>query len=174
MRRTKFLIMAFLVYACGNDETIQLPDKGSQGSSVSLDDDQNKFDQVISSKSGDDFDILNAFIFNDYLEIELAYGGGCEDHSFELLWSVSEFNSMQIVEVVIVHDGNNDLCEAYLKEKLKIGLDEMPPVADSLSHHGTIHIINGSNLESLVIYEGLPAFPEGETCKLTRKIHSRQ
>ena len=59
MKRLIILITVLLIVACSDDEPIELPGKGSQGSSLSLTNDPNEFD------SGDDFDILNASIIND-------------------------------------------------------------------------------------------------------------
>ena len=71
----------------------------------------------------DDVDISNVSIDGDILSLEASYGGGCEDHFFQLCWDgeVMESDPPQI-SVHLIHDGNDDSCEAYLSEELSFDL----------------------------------------------------
>jgi len=57
------------------------------------------------------------------LTLDASYGGGCEEHAFQLCWdgSVMESDPVQI-NVALIHDGNGDSCEAEVTETLSFDL----------------------------------------------------
>ena len=67
----------------------------------------------------DSYSIDTAFIYGDFLKINVSYGGGCEDHIFNL---VHEFlfcgTSPVHVPLYLTHNSNNDNCEAILVQEL--------------------------------------------------------
>jgi len=52
----------------------------------------------------------------DVLRVTVSYSGGCQDHAFELAYSVVGMEP----ELWLDHDANGDLCEAYITETLDI------------------------------------------------------
>lgn len=154
--------MAWLILACGNEDD-PIPTEGLD-SRIKINNGEGQFDNIIESESGDDFELMSAVLHTDYIEIDVAYSGGCKEHNFELVYKAPD--SSDLVEIAIVHDSNGDLCEAYLNETIRIELADFPQIADSLSIGQTLRLINGSNHKSIVIYQGLSSFAEGETCEL--------
>ena len=67
----------------------------------------------------DSYTIDTAFIYGDFLKINISYGGGCEDHIFNL---VNEFlfcgTPPVHVPLYLTHNSNNDNCEAALVQEL--------------------------------------------------------
>lgn len=61
------------------------------------------------------------FLDGDSLFITAGYGGGCEDHEFQLMWD-GELEDDSEATLYLLHDANNDMCEAYLTQILKFNL----------------------------------------------------
>ncbi len=72
---------------------------------------------------GDPKTIENAKIVGDTLVADLTYGGGCEDHFVEMCWDglFAESEPVQ-VWVNLVHEDNDDPCDAILHEQHVIDL----------------------------------------------------
>jgi hypothetical protein len=58
----------------------------------------------------------------DTLQVTVQYGGGCKEHTFE----VQARTRGAAAELWMRHDANDDLCEAYLTETLRL---PVPPQA---------------------------------------------
>ena len=73
----------------------------------------------IGEEWGKDHYVLNdAAIDGDTLTLNVSYSGGCEPHEFILVISESFVGTEPVeLRVVLAHDANNDLCEAFLTEK---------------------------------------------------------
>ncbi|MEE9465774.1 MAG: hypothetical protein V3W14_09420 [Candidatus Neomarinimicrobiota bacterium] len=71
----------------------------------------------------DAFDIDSLRIIDDTLKVYVAYGGGCNEHDFfpfgSTLW---DEGSLSRVQMVIIHDGHVDYCEAWIHRTLSIDL----------------------------------------------------
>ncbi len=67
----------------------------------------------------DGFDIEGVRVSGRTLSVDVRYGGGCEDHEFELYWDgrLLETSPAQ-ARLRIVHDANGDACEALRSETL--------------------------------------------------------
>ncbi len=99
-----------------------------------------------SDNFGDPFEIDNVLKLESILSIDVKYGGGCQEHSFEIIWDGTMINSNPpTVKFILVHNANNDMCEAYLSEKLKIDLNEL--MAANYVSELNVTIINGYNKE---------------------------
>lgn len=73
---------------------------------------------------GEDFTFIKSAGLNgDKLIMDISYGGGCRQHTFQLAWngSVIKTNPPQII-LTLSHNGNGDQCEAMLSERLQIDL----------------------------------------------------
>src|SRR3989338_2634747 len=86
-------------------------------------------------KEGDFFTIKNIEVINQDLVIEVSYGGGCEDHEFDLIWdgSFMKSNPPQ-VNLDLYHNANNDLCKAIKYETLRY--DIYPLIENYINSYG--------------------------------------
>ena len=73
-----------------------------------------------SADEGDPVDIGAVTVDGDLLSVDVAFGGGCEAHSFAICWPDQAFMESEPVQVglEVWHDANGDGCEAYLHETL--------------------------------------------------------
>jgi hypothetical protein len=57
-------------------------------------------------------------VLDDELRINVNYGGGCEDHEFELFNIIDPFNGggQQMDVLYLSHNANNDVCYAEIIE----------------------------------------------------------
>jgi hypothetical protein len=73
--------------------------------------------------TGDSFKINNAKRINDILEISISYGGGCKQHTFEVLWDGVVYTDPPcFMNLLIIHNANDDNCEALITETISIDL----------------------------------------------------
>lgn len=73
--------------------------------------------------SSDQFTFEEVTIENDTLTAVVRYGGGCRLHQFDLRFSGVFMESYPVqVNAKIIHNANNDMCKAYLLERLKFPL----------------------------------------------------
>jgi hypothetical protein len=67
----------------------------------------------------DSYTIDTAFIFGDFLKVNVSYGGGCEDHIFNLVHEFLFCGTSPIhVPLYLTHNSNNDNCEAAFVQEL--------------------------------------------------------
>lgn len=68
----------------------------------------------------------SAAVVEDSLILIVAYGGGCKIHQFLLYGSsaILKSNPPQ-AEIYLSHDADNDLCEAYIHERLSFDLQPL-------------------------------------------------
>lgn len=90
--------------------------------------DEIKFVRLIngSDTSIIDKDLLNVNnveIDNDLLAFNISYSGGCREHKIELyaLKEIAESNPAQVT-LMLSHNADNDMCEAYLTQKVLFDL----------------------------------------------------
>jgi hypothetical protein len=71
--------------------------------------------------------VLDSAIFNcDSISIIVSYSGGCKQHTFEIIWSenLSDTEPPQ-TGMIILHDANDDACEAYITETLTFSVSDL-------------------------------------------------
>jgi hypothetical protein len=66
------------------------------------------------------FRMDSAFVDGDFLYLHVNYSGGCRDHEFTLYRLPT--NPRQEVELMLSHEDNDDMCEAWLSEWLIFSL----------------------------------------------------
>ncbi|MFT5128824.1 MAG: hypothetical protein ACI8W8_002443 [Rhodothermales bacterium] len=60
---------------------------------------------------------------SDELQLECAYGGGCETHDLDLLATRYVFDATTaVVDLIVTHDSHNDACEAFLSSTHRFDL----------------------------------------------------
>ena len=55
-------------------------------------------------------------VVNDELQINVNYGGGCEDHKFKLIHNINQGEDEFINILYLSHNSNNDGCFAQILE----------------------------------------------------------
>lgn len=80
----------------------------------------------------DDYDFVKASICNDVLKLTITYGGGCNDHDFDLLVSpVIIKTKPPQMGIVLAHNSNDDLCKALLGQELLFNFTSIDSLAQS-------------------------------------------
>lgn len=65
-------------------------------------------------------------VSGDALEISVAYGGGCEEHTWQLCWDGAFMESDPVQAALSLgHDAHGDSCEAWLTETLSFDLSPL-------------------------------------------------
>lgn len=83
-------------------------------------------DSIVLSRncpsSNDHYELVSADVLTDgRLAVEVAYSGGCEEHSFSACWSGAIYKSFPPqADIKIYHNSNGDQCEAWLEEEIYI------------------------------------------------------
>lgn len=91
-----------------------------------------------SDLSGDAFVLNSARFVGNQLEMNVSYSGGCLDHGFRLYADEAVALSMPPqLGVYAVHDGNGDLCEAWLTETVLI---DVSPLVEWLNSPFIVHL----------------------------------
>ena len=137
MNRLQEVILLLLLYifvSCGTTE----PNKIDDGRVLLVD----KID--LSEWPTDDVLIDTTYIVNnDTLVVEAYYGGGCKEHIFQLIIStVFEKSLPAQANALLAHESNDDMCEAYIHEKLKFDLTTLKDY----------YVLNYSGNASIVIH----------------------
>jgi len=102
--------------------------------------------QLRSFEKSDPFDLLSIVVKDDSVEITVAYSGGCKRHTFEIIWDGTLTDSDPPgTGIIILHDANGDMCEAYITETLKLS---MANLADDISFDTLyVSVLNGGSTE---------------------------
>lgn len=78
------------------------------------------FDEVVAS---DPIDIFDARIEGDTLKVDIGHSGGCAEHGYALWTTRASTRSLPSQHsVLLTHDANGDMCEAYLRRTLDFSL----------------------------------------------------
>lgn len=68
-------------------------------------------------------EIKNVKIEGNKMLIDVAYSGGCQDHSFQVVGSPVIAKSMPPIRSVrLIHFNNNDNCRAYIMKTLEVDI----------------------------------------------------
>lgn len=68
----------------------------------------------------------------DTLEVDVGYGGGCEEHVITACWDGTFMESDPVqARIILEHDANGDMCEAYISETLTFDLTPMREAYES-------------------------------------------
>jgi hypothetical protein len=104
--------------------------------------------------------VINSYEINDdILKVEVSFGGGCAAHDFTLIALPGFMESSPVAaNVLLSHDANNDLCEAWLTEELRFDLASLKEAWQETydQESGTIRILlnHGEELPGLeILYE---------------------
>jgi len=76
---------------------------------------------------GDSYQIQKAIIEDDQLWLTLTYGGGCEEHQFQMLFNnaYSEGETGKSIQLTLHHNSNNDRCRSIVTQNLRFDLKSL-------------------------------------------------
>jgi hypothetical protein len=71
----------------------------------------------------DAFRMDSAYVSGDFLYLHISYSGGCRIHDFNL-WKLPPgvFVDLPRIELLLAHEDNGDMCEAWLSDWLSYSL----------------------------------------------------
>lgn len=112
-----FGTLLVLVTGCQRSQEVVASDLGSTAESKS-----DSRAEENASRASDHFDLLDAQIEVDSLLLSVQYGGGCAEHTFELVAGpmLKSLPPKQWLE--ISHDAHGDNCRALLQTKIQFDL----------------------------------------------------
>lgn len=68
----------------------------------------------------------SVWVDGDTLYVNVGYSGGCQEHEFNLYWhSLWAESDPPQTGVRLIHDSNDDFCEAYLTQTLQFDLSSI-------------------------------------------------
>ena len=76
---------------------------------------------------GDHYELDDVSQLGEFLVIKVSYSGGCKSHDFTLYTEKGSSDTEQFV--LLHHNGNKDMCEAWESEEIKFHL---PGIADNV------------------------------------------
>lgn len=83
-------------------------------------------DRLNNLSSGESYVINSAKREKDSIQINLSYSGGCKQHGFEIIWDGIVYTDEPChMNLLLIHDSNNDDCEALITETISINLKEL-------------------------------------------------
>lgn len=115
--------------------------------------------QTMTENPGDHYNILGIRAESDKLFVTVGFGGGCENHDFEVRGELSKEQSQGTI--AIVHHANNDGCKAYFNKELEIDLTDLLGT-DQVD----LTIFNPSQLETRYSSLAYRHLPQGGNCEL--------
>ncbi|MCH2230733.1 MAG: hypothetical protein MK105_10350 [Crocinitomicaceae bacterium] len=137
MKQYLIIALGCILMSCGTtkdlatEETEIVKDTISNGS----EDDQQKTKsikdmkikaQIGEMKDGDAFNIEGVRISGNTMYVDVSYGGGCGDHSFEMNGSMAVMKSFPPQRAVkITHKNHKDYCKAIVTKTLEIDISEL-------------------------------------------------
>ncbi|MEQ9103037.1 MAG: hypothetical protein RIF36_07675 [Imperialibacter sp.] len=118
---SSLLVLAFslAVFSCQNE-----PITPSSGFATSWEVNADTFIAATSQTTGDPFFIKKAVLNDSLLKVTVQYAGGCKKHDFKLVWdgTIDSSTIPAVATFALIHDGNNDMCEALPTEELTFDL----------------------------------------------------
>lgn len=134
LKNSLLIIIYILISSCSNtSDDIPSTDylANSSISNVVLRINKDSFDLLNANRlknisEGDSFKIVSGKKNGDFLEITVSYGGGCKLHKFDVVWDgIVYTNDPCNMNLILVHNGNNDSCEALITETIIVNLKEL-------------------------------------------------
>jgi len=122
----------------------------------------------ISAETSDPFELGDVVVNGNEVSVTVSYSGGCKPHTFEIIWDevVANTNPPQI-SLIILHDSNDDNCEAYITETLVFELEEL--VGTASVSGSAVGAYSGYDESDSTVYEGnevIFEFIESDVCNI--------
>ncbi len=126
-----FILCQVLLSCSSDDENLDSLSAFEPSPEITLRLDQNNYENLNSNRKnnipkGDTIHIQSISKENNFLKIEVSYSGGCEEHNFEVVWDgIVYAESPCFMNLMLIHYGNNDPCEALITQTLDINLSKL-------------------------------------------------
>ncbi len=116
------ILACLSTWSCDQEQVIPSINDG-QGWEINAD----QYVTATTQSTGDPFLIRKVVLADSLLKITVQYAGGCEKHDFKLVWDGQiDYSTMPAqVTFALIHDGNNDGCDALPTEELVFDLFEV-------------------------------------------------
>ncbi len=137
MKRYLIIALGCIFMSCGTTKDAATEETEIVKGTISSDseDDQQKTKsikdmkikaQIGEMKDGDAFNIEGVRISGNTMYVDVSYGGGCGDHSFEMNGSMAVMKSLPPQRVVkITHKNHKDYCKAIVTTTLEVDISEL-------------------------------------------------
>lgn len=149
MKTTLIILTLFALGACGCKTKKATTEKAVK-EKTELAEDKMKRIQVdpnfVWPKTNDQVTILKGQIVNGVLTMSLEYGGGCEEHVFELVTTKMYKKSLPPqIDVYLKHNANGDACRKLFNEDHSFNVEDIKYPGDVDELIVNIHTGNGSD-----------------------------
>lgn len=156
MRRSiAFALFALPATGCGSDSVLTGPDSATGIIPTVVVEGLNP-----SEWKTDPLDITEAVVSGDTIRLKVAYGGGCEPHTFALVVSSDLVERLESghgpaveTEALIAHDAHGDLCERLVQDTLVADLTMLKQAYQSALQAESGAIVMIFDAETQVRYE---------------------
>lgn len=125
MRTILFVTLSMLVFGCNSAKNAVESDQSSKGTI------QNDENVMITASIGrvdqasDPLSISDVRVKGNKLLIDVTYGGGCQEHQFQVIGSAMISKSLPPVRSIqLVHTSNDDMCKMNVMKTLEIDISE--------------------------------------------------
>jgi len=98
-------------------------------------------DSLYQTAPWDPLTINNVQLQNNFLKFNVSYGGGCEEHEYQLI-ATSFMESYPVqVNVLLSHEDNDDPCDMWVTETLIFNILPLKKSFQSLYHEESDTIV---------------------------------
>lgn len=129
MKNSFFLfLMGLSLFSCSDNEIDLSNPSSSNNPNIVLRLSKDIFDTIDNNRKnniseGDSFSIIESKRNGDDLQITLSYSGGCNEHTFEIIWDgIVYADNPCKMNLLLIHRGNFDGCEALTTDTINIDL----------------------------------------------------
>jgi len=172
MKTLLFSSLMFLVIFSCDDNKMQ-----SEDSQLILTRSETEFTGTLNGNpagKGDSFNIQSFSIEGDSAFITITYAGGCNRHTFEVIWSETYIETYPPqTDLMLVHNANGDACKALITEKITFNISKLTGPIDYETV--VVNVLNGHspggpaisgnwNPSDINVYNVV--FPEGDLCQV--------
>jgi len=130
MKSFLFIIIAAFSFISCSDNQDDIDLNSTINNNIVLQLNKKVFDKIDNNRKkniseGDNFTIKESKREGDNLQIVLEYSGGCKVHTFEIIWDgIVYTNDPCKINLLLIHRGNFDNCEALITATINIDLKE--------------------------------------------------
>ena len=111
-------------------------------------------DELFQNAPRDAFQFNSVLLIGDLFIVNVSYGGGCEDHTFDLIaTSFMESNPVQ-VNLVLSHEDYDDPCDMWVTEPLMFDMEPLKTSwQESYQQSSGIILLNLEGWDNQLSYE---------------------
>ena len=117
--------VSLLSFQCTDPKSTSMTDQSNQQTESSEEPILQEVEviQGYQPEATDAFDVISAGVKGDILTLVVSYGGGCEDHEFNLIFNGAYKKSLPPqIDLFLKHNANGDKCRAMVQQELKFDI----------------------------------------------------